>query len=143
MRVTKRTNIALRLLMFCALNPGRLITKSEIATRCDVSENHLAQIINQLGQLGYLETQRGRKGGIRLAIAADDIQIGEVFRDIEGPPPPLPCYVESDGGCAERANCELKETMSRAAQAFYDSFEGVTLQRLVKGQKETLGCLQQ
>ena len=52
MRITKRTNIAVRLLMYCAVNEGRLVTKSEIASSCNVSENHLAQVINQLGQLG-------------------------------------------------------------------------------------------
>ena len=63
MRITKRTNIAVRLLMYCALHEGRLVTKSEIAQRCNISENHLAQVVNQLSQLGFLKTQRGRNGG--------------------------------------------------------------------------------
>ena len=46
MRVTKRTNIAMRVLMFCAANNDRLVTKAEIAWVCNASENHLAQIIN-------------------------------------------------------------------------------------------------
>lgn len=49
--------------MYCAANSDRLVTKSEIAERCNISENHLAQVINQLAQLGYLRTQRGRNGG--------------------------------------------------------------------------------
>ena len=60
MRIAKRTNIAVRLLMYCAANTNRLVTKGEIAKCCNVSENHLAQVINQLGQLGFLHTQRGR-----------------------------------------------------------------------------------
>jgi Rrf2 family nitric oxide-sensitive transcriptional repressor len=66
MRITKRTNIAIRLLMFCAFNPDRLVTKTEIAERCNISESHLAQIVNRLGQLGFLHTQRGRTGGVAL-----------------------------------------------------------------------------
>jgi len=53
MRITKRTNIAIRLLMYCAANPDRLVTKAEIADRCNISPNHLVQVINQLSQLGY------------------------------------------------------------------------------------------
>ena len=64
MRITKRTNIAIRVLMFCGANESRLVTKSEIAARCNTSESHLAQVINQLAQLGFLHTQRGRSGGI-------------------------------------------------------------------------------
>ena len=53
MRITKRTNLAIRVLMFCGVNQGRLVTKAEIAERCNTSENHLAQVINQLGQMGF------------------------------------------------------------------------------------------
>ncbi|MDX1782316.1 MAG: Rrf2 family transcriptional regulator, partial [Thalassovita sp.] len=53
MRITKRTNIAIRILMFCSANAGRLVTKSEAASCCNASENHLAQVINQLGQRGF------------------------------------------------------------------------------------------
>jgi len=83
LRVTKRTNIAMRVLMYCGLNEGRLVTKAEIAQRCNASENHLAQIINQLAQLGYLHTQRGRKGGLSLALPAAQISVGAIFRAIE------------------------------------------------------------
>ncbi|WP_327346544.1 Rrf2 family transcriptional regulator [Thalassococcus halodurans] len=51
--------------MFCAIKRGERITKSSIAQVCNVSEHHLGQIVNQLAQLGYLRTQRGRKGGAR------------------------------------------------------------------------------
>ena len=66
MRLTKRTNISMRVLMYCAVNKGRLVTKAEIAEACNISENHLAQVINRLGQLGFLMTQRGRNGGMTL-----------------------------------------------------------------------------
>ncbi len=74
MRITKRTNIAVRLLMYCAANAERLVTKAEIAECCNISENHLAQVINQLSQLGYLHTQRGRNGGMTLGRSTSEIQ---------------------------------------------------------------------
>ena len=85
MRITKRTNIAVRLLMYCAAHPERLVTKSEIAEVCNISENHLAQVINQLSQLNYLSTQRGPQWGHdRWRVRPDEIRVGAVFRDVEG-----------------------------------------------------------
>ena len=96
MRVTKRTNIAMRVLMFCAANPGRLVTKHEIAQRCNASENHLAQVINQLAQMGFLHTQRGRNGGLELGRPAGDIVIGDIFRALEQPVPLAECFADVD-----------------------------------------------
>ncbi len=80
MRLTTRTNLAMRTLMYCAANPGRIARKHDVAVTCDASENHLAQVINQLARHGFIKTQRGRLGGFVLARAPEDIAVGEVFR---------------------------------------------------------------
>ena len=96
MRLTKQTSYAIRILMYCAANPDRLVTKAEIAEVCNASENHLAQVVHQLGQLGYLATHRGRKGGLELARAPAEIGIGEVFRALEAPMPVAECFADGD-----------------------------------------------
>ena len=65
MRLTVRTNIAMRALMTCAVNPDRIVRKAEIAGVAGASEAHLGVVINQLAQTGFIETIRGRHGGIR------------------------------------------------------------------------------
>lgn len=131
MRITKRTNIAVRLLMFCAANPARLVTKAEIAERCNISENHLAQVINQLGQLGYLNTQRGRNGGLSLARAATQIQIGDVFREVEGDLPIVECFADADNTCPLVDACRLRLALADAAEAFYAHLDELTLDALI------------
>lgn len=131
MRVTKRTNIAVRVLMHCAANTGRLVTKAEIAHRCNASENHLAQIINQLAQLGFLATHRGRRGGLELARPASQIRIGEVFRLLEAPVPLAECFADVDNTCPLTGACRLRVALSDAAQAFYATLDPVTLDALV------------
>lgn len=131
MRITKRTNIAVRLLMFCAANSDRLVTKAEIADCCNISENHLAQVINQLSQLNYLHTQRGRNGGMTLARPARDIRIGDVFRDVEGGLPLAECFADADNTCPLVAACRLRVALADAAQAFYASLDDITLDALV------------
>lgn len=119
--------------MFCASNEGRLVTKSEIAERCNASENHLAQVINQLGQLGYLHTQRGRNGGIQLGRPMADIQIGDVFRQLESNVPIAECFADVDNTCPLIDACRLKLAIAGAAEAFYMHLDGITLDELVCG----------
>lgn len=131
MRVTKRTNIAVRVLMHCAANAGRLVTKAEIARRCNASENHLAQVINQLAQLGYLHTQRGRNGGLELSRPADQIRIGDVFRALEAPVPLAECFADVDNTCPLTDACRLRIALTDAASAFYATLDPITLDALV------------
>lgn len=131
MRVTKRTNIAMRVLMYCAANEGRLVTKSDIAERCNASENHLAQVIHQLAQLKVLYTQRGRNGGLSLAHDPASIAIGDIFRAIEGPVPLAECFADADDTCPLVESCRLRGALTAAAESFYAHLDDITLADLV------------
>ena len=142
MRITKRTNIAVRLLMYCAAHEDRLVTKAEIAECCNISENHRAQVINQLSQLGYLATQRGRNGGMNLGKPAAEIRIGDVFRDVEGNLPMVECFADADNTCPLSDACRLKVALADAAQAFYASLDDISLESLVCDNHDLLRILQ-
>ncbi|WP_170360231.1 RrF2 family transcriptional regulator [Ruegeria arenilitoris] len=142
MRITKRTNIAVRLLMYCAAHPDRLVTKSEIADVCNISENHLAQVINQLGQLGYLSTQRGRNGGMTLGRPADQIRIGSVFRHVEGSLPIAECFADADNTCPLTDACRLRLALQDAAEVFFASLDEISLDALVCDNDPLLKILQ-
>lgn len=131
MRVTKRTNIAIRVLMYCAANSDRLVTKSEIARNCNASENHLAQVVNRLGQLGFLETHRGRNGGLELARSAQAITIGAVFRALEAPPQQNVCCADTDSACPLSEACRLRIALSDAYEAFFSHLDEISLETLV------------
>ncbi len=131
MRITKRTNIAMRLLMFCAANADRLVTKTEVAECCGTSENHLAQVVNQLSQLDYLKTQRGRRGGLKLARPASDINVGSLFRELEGNLPLTECFAEGEERCPLVSSCWLRLALADAAEAFYQRLDEVSLDALV------------
>lgn len=130
-RVTKRTNIAIRVLMYCAMNDDRLVTKHEIAERCNASENHLAQVVHQLAQLGYLRTQRGRHGGLGLARPARAIQIGAVFRALEAPVPIAECFADTDNTCPLKEGCRLRTALTDAIETFFAHLDEITLDALV------------
>lgn len=131
MRLTKRSNISMRVLMFCGVNADRLVTKSEIAECCNTSENHLAQVINKLAQLDFLYTQRGRNGGMRLSRPMDEIMVGHVFRAVESTVPITECFAGSANTCPLVDACRLRDVIAKATESFYASMDDVTLADLV------------
>ena len=133
MRLTTRTNLAMRVLMYCAANPGRTARKQEIAEVCNASENHLAQVIHLLGKKGFIKTQRGRLGGLTLAHAPEDIRIGTVFRSLESVLPFAECFAAEKNTCPLAGVCRLQCVMVEALDAFYARLDQSTLADLVSG----------
>jgi Rrf2 family nitric oxide-sensitive transcriptional repressor len=136
MRLTTRTNLAMRTLMVCAVNPDRIIRKHEVAVSCNASENHLAQVIHLLAQRGFLRTVRGRAGGLVLGRPAAEITVGAVFRSFEAVLPFTDCSQGAENACPLIAACRLKCVLNDALGAFYAHLDGVTLADLVAGNGE-------
>lgn len=130
MRLTIRTNLALRTLMVCAANPGRIVRKADVAGAVNASENHLAQVINRLGQTGFLTTLRGRGGGFVLARPAAQISIGAVFRAFEADLPFIECQ-SAQNTCPLHEVCRMRAHLSRAVEAFYATLDPLPLADLV------------
>lgn len=133
MRLTTRTNLASRILMACAVNDGSTVRTAEIAKKCNASVNHLLQVVNQLQTSGFIETVRGRNGGLKLARPMEQISIGEVFRDFEAGVPFAECFDLLGNTCPLSEACRLRSFISRALEAFYHELDMVTLADLVKG----------
>ncbi len=132
MRITKRTNLAMRVLMYCAVNTGRNVTKAQISRVCNSSENHLGHVVNRLGQLGFLTTIRGRRGGIRLARPASEISVGAVFRQMESEVPLVECVAGGENTCPLAPVCRLTSCILGAEEAFYSHLDAVMLDDLVE-----------
>ena len=132
MRLTVYTDYALRLLMYVAVKEDGLATIAEVAARYDISRNHLMKVAHQLGLAGYLETVRGRSGGLKLARPAADINLGDVVRHTEQDMALVPCMSPVDAACVIRPSCLLKRALGRATAAFLDVLDEYSLSDLVK-----------
>ena len=131
MRLTTRTDLALRTLMACALNPGRILRKHEVAEICNVSENHLAQVINELGRKGFVTTIRGRSGGLVLARPADGIGVGAVARAFEAGTTGEDCFAASRTRCPLAPACRLRKALAKAVDAFHATLDELSIADLV------------
>ncbi len=117
MRLTTYTDYGLRLLMYVALKDGELATIQEVADAYQISKNHLMKIAYNLGQHGYLETVRGRGGGLRLARAPKKIGLGDVIRHMEDDFAMVECFGPSNACSITRA-CRLKNVLGEALKAY-------------------------
>jgi Rrf2 family nitric oxide-sensitive transcriptional repressor len=131
MRLTLHTDFALRVLIQVGLNDGKLTTIKDIAQTFDISKAHLMKIVNDLSQKGYLDTVRGRGGGIRLMREPRDINIGRVVRDTENQLDVIGC-LEHKGYCPIERVCVLRGALRNATDAFLAVLDAYTLADLIK-----------
>ena len=130
MRLTLWTDYALRTLIYVGAKNGQLATIAEIAGSFDISKTHLMKVVNKLGQQGYLETVRGKGGGIRLSRPPARIAIGEVVRETEDDLAVLGCLA-GPGFCRIEGCCVLRGALRKATSAFLETLDGYTLADLL------------
>ena len=126
MRLTAMTDYSLRLLMYVGQHPQRLCTIAEIAQVYGVSEAHLMKITHQLGLAGFIETVRGRGGGMRLARPAKEINLGDVVRAIEPDFAIVECFATGNV-CSLTGSCRLTGVLHGSLMAFMAHLDGYTL----------------
>ncbi len=130
MRLTLHTDYALRALIQVGIADGKLITINDIAQSFDISKQHLMKVVNDLSRKGYLDTVRGRNGGIRLRRRPRDINIGQVVRDTEELNV-IGCMAQR-GYCPIQRLCVLRGALCDATEAFLAELDAYTLADLIK-----------
>lgn len=131
MRLAEYTDYTLRVLMYCAANPDRLVTIAELAEHHGVSKNHLMKIVNDLSRQGVVQTTRGRGGGLRLLKRPDDIRIGDVVRSSETDFRLVECFDSRTNTCTLTPSCRLKGLFDSALQAYFNELDRVTLTDII------------
>ena len=137
MRLTNFSDYSIRVLMYLASHPDRLVNIKEIAEAYGISKNHLMKIIYQLGKLGYIDTIRGRNGGLRLAMDPVEINLGGLVRKTEEDFNIVECFSDEHNTCPISPVCRLRGVLNKALYAFLNVLDGYTLEDITKN-KEVL-----
>jgi len=127
MRMTFYSDYSLRLLMYVATKNGELVTIQNVADAYGISKAHLMKVAHQLGVHGFLETVRGRNGGLRLARPADQIRLGDVLRATEDDFDLVECFNAKTDTCVISGPCRLKGILGRALKAYLAVLDEYTL----------------
>ena len=140
MRLTIFTDYTLRVLIYLGAHQreGRLATIGDIAAAYGISENHLMKIVSHLARQGYVETTRGKGGGMRLARAPGEINIGDVVRGAEEDLMLVECFRRGNPECPIAPACALQGILGRALSAFFEVLDGKTLADLLVPQAQLI-----
>ncbi len=130
MRITRYTDYSLRVLIYLALSGDRLPTIADIAQSYGISRNHLMKVVHELNLLGYVETVRGKNGGVCLRLPPSSINIGELVRDVEHDLALVECF-EGPDGCVITPACQLQHVLADALEAFLATLSQYTLADLL------------
>ena len=136
MHITRYTDYSLRVLIYLAAQPDdALSTIAAIAQSYDISKNHLMKIVQALNTQGYVQTVRGKFGGLRLARAPADINLGNIVRQFEQGSPLVECFGEGNQ-CLITPACQLKNIFAQAMEQFFSELDQYTLADLVPTQQK-------
>lgn len=140
MRLTRYTDYSFRVLIYLAVRPDGFGTVQDVAEAYGISRNHLMKVVQELNRRGYVETIRGKGGGMRLCRPAADIGIGQVVRDMESDLVLVECFGPGNR-CVITPECTLKNVLADALGSFLAVLDRYTLADLVADPKPTQDLL--
>ncbi|CAB3769215.1 Rrf2 family transcriptional regulator [Burkholderia sp. MSh2] len=135
MRLTDYTDYSLRVMLYLAVRGEGLATIQEISDAYGISKNHLMKVVQQLGELGWVDTVRGRNGGLRIFPESLQLTVGQVVRATESDFALVGCFPSDDGearGCVIEPQCRLKGVLAAARDAFFAELDRHRLCELVE-----------
>lgn len=141
MRLTVYSDYAIRLLLYLGLKQNGLATIQEISKAYGISRNHLMKITHRLGRAGFVETVRGRGGGIRLSKSALQSTLGDLIRETEDDFQLVECFNAETATCVIRDKCYVQPIMAEALDAYMAVLDRYTLGEVVAAHRRGLHSL--
>jgi Rrf2 family nitric oxide-sensitive transcriptional repressor len=135
MRLTTFTDYSLRVLIYLGMCPQQRVAIGEIADAYGISKNHLLKVILFLAAEGYVDTTRGKGGGVQLKVDPQRLRLGEVVRKSEAGSVLVECFAPGSSDCRIEGSCLLRGAFQKAVQAFYSVLDTYTLADLLVNHK--------
>jgi len=127
MQLTRHTDYSLRVLMYLAANPDQLVSVAELADFYHISRNHLVKVVQGLVEHGFVETIRGKHGGMQLAHESRNISIGKVVRRMENHFNIVECFDPEKDVCVLTDVCRLKSILTHATENYLKELDKISL----------------
>jgi Rrf2 family nitric oxide-sensitive transcriptional repressor len=142
MQLTAYTDYALRVLIFLVVHEDRLVTIAEMASAYGISQNHLMKIVHQLGQEGFIETVRGRGGGLKLGTSPECLKLGDIVRRTERHFHVVECFDQPTNRCPISPACGLAGVLAEARDAFLAVLDRYSLADIVQERSALIRLLE-
>lgn len=118
------------------------VSLASIASRQDISQNYLEQLMARLKRADLVESVRGANGGYRLTRPAEEISVGEVLRALEGDLEPVECAAIGSGNgepCKGADSCVSKIVWKRINDSINDAVDSMYIGELVEESRKDRG----
>ena len=135
MQLTRFTDYSLRSLMYLASHPERLSSVKEISEHYGISRNHLVKVVHRLSQLGYIETLKGKCGGIKIANGTEKLRLGVLISELEPNMNLVECFDSKINTCRITEACQLKHYLFEAVRSFINTMNKYTLADTIKNKE--------
>ncbi len=127
MQLTSFTDYGLRTLMYLCAHSDRLSSVKEISEHYGISRNHLVKVVHRLAQLSYIETTKGKGGGIKIAANTEKQGLGDLIAALEPHMNIVECFDVKTNTCRITGTCQLKHYLFDATKDFITSMNKYTL----------------
>ena len=141
MQLSLHADYSCRVLMHLALRAPARTSIADISATFGISQNHLTKVVHRLGKLGFIETIRGRGGGLKLKLAPEAIVIGDVIRRTEPTWALQECFSVDRNRCPIAGGCGLKTALTEALDAFHATLDRVTLADIIRNKSSLTAAL--
>lgn len=131
MQLTKHTDYAFRVLIYLGGMNKEITTIKEIAEKFDISKTHVMKIVNELANMGWIKSTRGKNGGISLGTEPKEISLRRVVEVMEKTLNPVSC---SEPMCYIKGICRLKPILMTAQEEFLNYLDKHTIADLINEQ---------
>ncbi len=129
-RITRQTDYGILLLSQMATHPlSEVHTAKHAAQQARIPLPMASKILKALAKGGVLVSQRGVKGGYRLAASAETITIADVIRALEGPIGITECS-SHPGSCEQEGICPVQSNWKRINNAIGDALGKIPLSEM-------------
>ena len=132
MKISTKGRYALRLMVDLAEHRDNgFIALKDVAKRQNISKKYLEQIVPVLNGAGLLTTNRGNRGGYKLAKEPKEYTVGDILRITEGSIAPVSC-LDSEINLCERKNfCQTLYVWEGLYKVVNEYLDGITVQDIV------------
>lgn len=130
MKLTKKTDYAIRILIYIANNRNEIIQIKTIATNLNISEDYSRKIIQKYNQLDVLKSINGSGGGVTILDYAFKISIKEILIAFEDVTMLENCLTDCSTCCFNN-NCKFDKVLLKAQLNFYNTFKDLTITDLI------------
>ena len=140
MKHTRHADLALRVLMYLRVAPGRRGSIADIAAAHRVSHTHLDKVVRRMGDADLVTTVRGRGGGVQLTRDPSTITVGDVMRAMEDDFAVVECLGPARY-CQVAGVCGARSVFARALNSYFSVLDGATLDEIAMNDQGLRGAL--